>query len=814
MFYNYLKVGFRNILKYKVFSFINIFGLALAMSVCMLIILMLVDQKRFDQFHTKKDRIYRVLSNRDGSGKSNASSPLPLSITLKSDYPIVEDATNLALGVGGDASYNQKSAEVRGFFADASFFDVFDYELIHGNKANALSSPNSIVISEEVAGILFNGENPVGRAIDFTDRNLQIIDAGIGTKGATAVEWGSFTVTGVIPTKEYKSHLKFDGLISAASMPTLSESEKIDDLSNNWAIYSQSFTYVLLDEGKSEEQLTGALNDVVSRKYRDIEHLPNFELRAQKLTEITPGKFVGNPVSLRLPIEVYYFLSFLALIIMLSACLNYTNLSIARALTRSKEIGVRKVIGANKKSLIYQFLSESILTALMAMIMANVMLVLVKSAFMDLWVNRFLNFDLELNFLVFLIFIGFAIFIGILAGAYPAFNLSGYQPIKALKNSQSRKPGKLTMRKVLSASQFVISLFFIITSILIFKQFKHFLDFEYGFNSENIVNVALQSNDYNVMLNELQSVQGVTEVSACSFVPATGMAHGLGVKKLGSEEDYQAFEILSVDESFNENMGIEMVAGHNLSPSGEASDNLVLVNEAAVKTFNFEHPSEIIGQVFDADGESVEVIGVVKDFRFQTPMLQDKIGPLMLRNTPEKFSYLNVRIASSNLMSTVNLLEDKWKTVDPVHGFKYQFYDEELVKANQGLGDLVTVIGFIAFLAITIACLGLLGMAAYTTERREKEVAVRKVLGAEDSKIAVLLSKEFLKLLVVSILIAAPLSYFFNQAWLESFPNRVDFGVGTVLLGSVILLLLGLITIGSQTIRASKRNSVEALRAE
>lgn len=814
MFFNYLKIGIRNILKYKVFSFINIFGLALAMSVCMLIILMLVDQKSYDQFHPKKDRIYRILSNRDGSGKSNASSPVPLATTLKTDYPIVEDATRLILGVGGDAMYNQKTAEMRGFFADASFFNVFGYELTHGNKSNALTSPNSMVISQEVAEILFGGENPIGKVVEFTDRNLQIIDAGVGAKDSAPVDWGSFTVTGVIPAKTYKSHLKFDVLISAASIPVLAEAEKTDNLSSNWVIYSRAFTYALLSPDKSEEELTAALNDLVSRKYKDIEHLQQFELSTQKLTQITPGKFVGNPVSLRLPIEVYYFLSFLALIIMLSACLNYTNLSIARALTRAKEIGVRKVIGANRKALIYQFLSESALTALLAMVMASILLIFVKSAFMNLWVNRYLNFNLDLNFTVFLIFAVFAILIGLLAGAYPAFNLSNYQPIKALKNMESKRKGKLTMRKVLSASQFVISLFFIITSILIFKQFKHFLDFEYGFRSENIINVALQSNDHQVIANELGTVPGVSVISACSFVPATGMSHGLGVKKMGSEEEYKPFEILSVDENFNENLELEMVAGRNLSPSGEASARLVVVNEAAVKAFDFEHPSEILGQVFDADGEAVEVIGVVKDFRFQTPMLQDQIGPLMMRNNPDKFSYLNIRIASGDLMGTVGLLEDKWKSVDPVHTFKYQFFDEELVKANQGLGDLVTVIGFIAFLAITIACLGLLGMATYTTERREKEVGIRKVLGAEDSKIAVLLSKEFLKLLVISIIIAAPLSYFFNQAWLESFPNRVDFGIGTVLLGSLILLVLGIITIGSQTIRASKRNSVDALRIE
>jgi putative ABC transport system permease protein len=815
MLFSYLKIGIRNIVKYKVFSFINLFGLALAMSACMLIVLMLVDQKSYDQFNEKRDRTFRILSMRKGSAKPNASSPFPLASTLKASYPIIEEATSLRLGVGGDALYDEHTVPMRGFFADPSFFNVFDYELEKGSKDKALELANSVVITSAFANLLFNEENPVGKTIEFTDRGLGIINM-LG-KEVPPVRWGSYVVTGVIADKNYKSHLKFDALVSSSSMKVLQDEKKIEDITQDWATYSRTYTYIVLASGKSANDLNTALTDIVAQKYKKIEHLQGFKLIEQGLTSITPGIYVGNPSSLSLPIDVYYYLASLAIVIMLSACLNYIYLSTARSLIRAKEIGVRKAVGANQRSLIFQFLSESMITAFLAMLVASGLLFFfLKSAFLNLWVNQYLNFDLQPNGTVFIIFIALAITIGLISGGYPALHLSKYKPTAALKGTEIKQPGRLTfgMMKVLSSLQFIISLFFITTSILIFKQFRHFLEFKYEFNPSHIVNIPLQANTYQTLFNEFSAVPGVYNISACSFIPATGMAHGATIRKMGSEETYVQSEILHVDENFFDNLELKVIAGQNLPSVDKSAADFVVVNQATLTALGYKHPSEIVGQLLDFGGTGVKVMGVVENFRFQTPMTKDEIGPLVLMNRPGEFNFVNVKIASDDLMATVKKLAEKWKSIDDVHPFKYQFFDEELRKANQSLGDLVSIIGYSSILAITIACLGVFGMVTYTTQRREKEVSVRKVLGADDTRILFLLSKEFLALLGISILISAPLTYYVNLSWLESFPNRVDFGIGIICLGIVILLLFGCVAIGAQTIRASKQRPVNSLKVE
>ncbi|HEY9049184.1 MAG TPA: FtsX-like permease family protein [Ohtaekwangia sp.] len=814
MFKNYLKVGFRNILKYKVFSGINVFGLAIAMSVCMLIILMLADQKRYDAFHEKKDRIYRILSTYSTARQPYATSPYPLAATLKADYPVMEDAVNLTPGVGGDGSYQQRLADMRGYFTDPSFFRVFSFELLKGDKVTALKEPNSMVITTDIAEKLFGNEEPLGKTIEFADRQLPFPQR-IGDAGSAADPWGSFTITGVIDAHRYKSHLQFDVLVSASSRLALYAEKKLEDRSDNWQSYYQTYTFALLREGKNTSDLTTALSDLVKRKYTTFtsEETKDFRLLAQNLADVQLD-LKGNDTNNRMPRIGYYFLSVLAIVIMFSACLNYTNLSIARALTRAREIGVRKVTGASRRSLVLQFLSESVLTAMFALAMALVLLVAIKPAFKSLWVNKYLEFELPSSFSVYAVFTGFALLIGIISGVYPAFRLSSFQPVRVLKKLDVSGTGKLGMRKVLSVTQFVISLFFITTAILIFNQFNHFLKFDYGFDTKGIVNIPLQGIDHEKLSHAFGNVPGVATISACDIIPAAGQSNGIQFKRAGSTQEYMRGGVLRADENFIGNLGLHILAGKNI-PS-VASDRFVVVNEQMVRTLGYKFPSQIIGETFETNWDDgiLEVVGVVEDFRYRLLINEDKIEPMFLRNQPGQFAHLNVRIASANPAAVIASLEEEWKKIDPVHPFRYDYFDDQLTSTHQGIWDAVSIIGFIAFLAIVIACLGLLGMAMYTAERRKKEVGIRKVLGAEDLRIAILLSKEFLKVLFISICIGAPLSYIINNSWLQKFPNRVDFGVGTVLLGVSVLLLLGLFTISSQTIRASRSNPVEALKVE
>jgi putative ABC transport system permease protein len=814
MFSNYFKVGIRNILKYKTFSFINIFGLAVAMSVCMLIMLMLADQDRYDQFHEKKDRIYRILSDYEGSKQPYATSPYPLAAALKSDYSAIENVVNLTPGMGGDVMYLQKFAEMRGYFSDPSFFSVFSFELEQGDKASALSKPYSIVISSKIAQQLFGNDNPLGKVVEFSDRQLPFPQGSDGA-GSLPVSWGSFIVTGVIDESKYVSHLKFDVLVSSSTRQSLIAEKKLDDLTNNWEWYFQTYTFVLLDEDKNTEDLSAALNDLVAHKYVNLnpDLTKGFKLIPQKLSDVALG-LTGNDTNNRLPLIGYYFLSVLAFVIMLSACLNYTSLSIARALTRAKEIGVRKVTGALRKNLVFQFLSESIITALLALVMAVVLLLMIAPAFKGLWLNQYLNFELPAVPSIYFAFVGFALLIGILAGIYPALYLSKYQPIKALKNLNTVAAGKLGMRKTLGVFQFVISLFFITTSILIYNQFKHFIAFDYGFNTDSIVNVDLQGVKYDKLANELQSVPGVTAISACDVIPAGGTNNGNEMRKSGSKDEYFGNDLLLADEKFMDNLGIKLIAGRNFVQE-EPTQN-ILVNEAMVKQFGYKHPSEIVGEMVETKwgNEQFKVIGVVKDFRYRLLVNADAIKPLMISDQPERFEYLNVKLNSKDLMRTVAELESAWKKIDPIHPFKYEFYDEQLQGTHHAIFDIVSILGFLSFLAIVIACLGLLGMATYTAERKVKEVGIRKILGATELSISLLLSKEFLKMLFISIAVGAPLSYFVNNLWLQEFPNRVEFGWSTVLIGTSLLLLLGILTIGSQTLRASKSNPVDSLKME
>lgn len=816
MINNYFKVGVRNILKYKVFSFINVFGLAMAMSVCMLVITMLADQKRYDAFHVNRERIYRMNSSVTEGRNAYATSPYPLADALKSDYQIVDETTVLIPDVGGDATYGQRIIDMRGYFAAPSFFEVFSFELQEGDKRTALTSPRSMVISTEMAKKLFGSENAIGKVIQFADRKLPFPQRHDGV-GAAPVTWGNFTITGVIDESQYKSHLRFDVLVSSSSLPALVSESKIADRINDWEGYFRCYTFVMLKTGKSEEDLQIALNDLVSRKYAGIKSdvVKGFHLTPEKLSDV-PLDLKGNDTNDRLPEMGYFILSILAGIIMLSACLNYINLSIARALTRAKEIGIRKVTGAGRLSLIIQFICESVITSLLALVMAVLMLMAIKPAFKSLWVNKFLNFELPELPSVYFAFIALAIITGIVAGWYPAFYISKYQPVKALKNLDSMKNRKLGARKVLSVLQFVISLFFITTSILIYNQFSHFMHFDYGFKSSNIINIELQGADPEKLSNALKAVPDVEAISASDIIPATGRNNGMQLKRLATNDEFTNVDVIQADDHFIPNLGLKVIAGNNLPPSANASGQQVVVNEAFTRKLGYSNPMDAIGAVFESnwDKEPVQVTGVVQDFRFNLLINRHEIEPLLMRNSPGSFMYLNVKVSSSDQKATIARLEKGWKTIDPVHDFKYAFFDDQLATTHEGIFDVVSIIGFIAMLAIIIACLGLLGMATYIAERRRKEVGIRKVLGAEEFGIAALLSRDFVIMLGISICIGAPLSYIINNFWLQKFPNRVEFGLGTVGLGVSALLALGLLTIASQTFRVSRTNPVESLRAD
>jgi putative ABC transport system permease protein len=815
MLKNYVKVALRNILKHKTFSFINIFGLALAMSVCLLVILMLSDQLRYDRFNSKKDRIYRIVTYVPDGRQPYATSPFPSGPYLKSNYPAIEDAVSLLPNVTGDVKSGEHVAVMKGYFTEPSFFRIFDFKLISGNSETALTEPRSIVISTDIAKKLFGNDDPLGKTVEFFNRHLAFPIEDDDT-GSAPTPWGSFTITGVIDVSQYKSHLKFDVLMSNATMPSLWAEKKLDDLTNNWNWFFRPYTFVLLRDNASTPDLETALTDMVRRNETSIqeEYSKGLRLEGQPLEDVQLG-LSGNDTNNRLPIQGFYFLGFLSIIIMLSACLNYTNLSIARALTRAKEIGIRKVTGANKRSLVFQFLGESVVVSMMALVMAIVFLQALRPAFKGLWLNKYLNFELPFDLITYLVFVAFALIAGVVAGTFPAFRMSAYQPITALRKQESARSSRWGLRSTLSVSQFCISLLFITTSVLIFKQFQHYMAFDYGMKTGNIVNISLQGVDREKAANEIAQIPGVVSISASDLVPAAGQTNGDEYKKPG-ETDYKSAHNICADENFIDNLGLTLIAGTQVPATTDSTMAQVIVNEEMARAFGYQQPSQIIGAVLEGKWSKRQVMvgGVVKDFRFQLLINSDKPGPLVIFNNPSAFNFLNVRVTNADSRDLIAAMEAKWKTLDPLHPMSYRVFDEQLAATHRAIFDVVSILGFISFLAIVIACLGLLGMATYMVERRKKEVGIRKVLGAAEWGITLLLSKAFLKMLAIAVLIGGPLSYFINRLWLEILPNRVEFGFGTVAFATSMLLMLGLITIGSQTMKASRVNPSDTLKEE
>lgn len=501
------------------------------------------------------------------------------------------------------------------------------------------------------------------------------------------------------------------------------------------------------------------------------------------------------------------------MVILLASCLNYVSLTIARSFTRSGEIGLRKVIGAKRKDLIVQFLSETLLTVFLALILANIFLLFLKNAFLSLWINQYLNFDLGFNVYIYIAFFIFSVIICFISGIYPAMKLAKSSPIGMIKKMSHNRLGKWGFRRVLTVSQFSISLLFIVTSIVIYNQFKHYMQFDYGFNPKNVVNINLQNNDYQLVKNSLQNIKGVKEIAACAYLPSTGRNDGLQLKVPGKDTTYRAIN-LAIDQDFTKVMEIPIRYGKNIETNNQGESNTILVNEEASRKFGFKHPGEMVGQNYILDGKNVQVAGVFKDFTFFLLFSGRATGPIVLHANPEALKYVSVKIESNDVKSVMADITNSWKVIDPIHPIKYEYYEETLANTNQGIFDLVSVIGLLAFLAITISCLGLLGMAIYTTERRTKEIGVRKVLGASELNLNFMLSKEFLKMLTLAIIIAAPLSFFLNNMWLNFMVVRENITIGTILFGSFILLILGLLTIVPQTFRIAKSNPVKSLRTE
>jgi putative ABC transport system permease protein len=801
MIKNYIKVALRTLTKNKFFSLINIFGLALSMSICLILFMLIADQKNNDAYNTDKDKIYRVIHDRVMSGDlftKFATTPLPLAEKLVKEYDDVEYAVRIRKGFGNDVIEfdNDLNIPVAGFFVDPEFLDLFQYNLMAGNPASALSKPNSVVLKEQIAQKLFGSTDVIGNIITVGDQ-------------------GDYIVTGIIEDNGEQSHIKFDALASLATLSILEEQDSVlYPTVNNWENRWAGFVYFKIKDNVSLSSINEHLEIINKEIYADLEEeKPVFELQA--LGEITPGPLLSNEIGPVLPWIFVYFFAGIALLVMVSAAFNYMNLSIARALTRAREVGIRKVSGATRKHLIIQFLAEAIILALIALVASYGIMLFLKPAFTQLHFSELLKWDLRLDYKVVLLSVAFSIGVGLLAGIVPALTLSSFHPSQVLKQLQGIKLfSKIGLRKALIISQFSLSLVFIISATLVYNQLQLMLGADFGFRTDEIVNVRLNNTSYKQLRLELEKYPQIATVSASSHIPASGETKSTGVK-LNLEDDIEyEMRLFRVDENYLKLFDLELVAGKNFTTL-DPDAHEVIVNEKCVEEYKLGNPSEAIGKYFiDAnDSTNYKIVGVVKNYYHQ--MLVLELTPMMLLYKPESTNIAHVRMAGNNKEEFNAIIDKAYANVNPGYVIDRQTMEEELAFYYDFLfGDLSKITGLATALALVIACLGLLGMATYTIETRTKEVGIRKVLGASEKQLVYHLSRGFISILIISIIVAVPLAYLLNDLWLQLIAVRVDITLGVLGFGVLILLVLGVITIGSQTYRATTINPVDSLRSE
>lgn len=791
---NYITIALRNIRKHKVFSLINILGLAIGISLCLFVISMIFFMYGSDRFHEKKDRIYRVISQTITAHgvHERATAPMPLAGELE-QITGIESVVRIKKNFGGAALYKEKGFLVSGLYADMDFFHVFSFELEKGNPKTALAEPYSVVLTDTVARKFFGSNDPIGEILQLQDV-------------------GDFTVTGIMKdTSRLHTHMQFECLASVSTLLSLENQKKITASLTNWKNLNDNYVYFLIHENTSPEAIEKLLPAIVEKHTADDENEYRYSLQA--LTKISPGKNLANNLSgSPVPTEAPLFLSAVALIIMIIACFNYTHLSLAKALSRAKEVGIRKTIGANRLKIFTQFVGESITYALIALVVAFFLYLLLLPYFFR---SILLHIELEaLDIRMIFAFVLFSVFIGFLAGIIPAILISKFNPTEVLKDITKTKVfSRINLRRALVVIQFFISFLFIVTTLVLFKQIHFQIDTDPGFQPKNILNVELQGTNYEIFKQKVADYPGISAVSASAFIPCTGMAW-LERAKLPETEEYLDIDFMSIDDHFIPNFGLKIIAGGNFPETIDPENNrFVILNELAVERFGFPSPVDAIGQtlIFEKDTQ-VEIIGVVNDFLSRST--QNTVHPMALRIVPEYFEYANLKVRSDDPEPILMFLETKWKELQPYRPFRSAYFEDQLDDYHAGAQNMLQGLGFVSFLTILIAFFGLLGMVIYDMEARVKEIGIRKVMGASVWDIIFATSKSFVFLLLLAVALALPVAWFANHMILQSIANRIELGFGIFALGLSIMFFLGFLIIFPQTIRAATGNPVDSLRYE
>jgi putative ABC transport system permease protein len=783
MFFNYFKVGFRNLVRYKYFTLINMAGLAIGMSISILIITLFISVTDYDEFHTNKKNIYRVLTKVPTEGFDYASAPAVLGDKLRDEFPGIKEVIHIDRSLYSDEPRPKKIVSLYGYYTDPAFLSTFTFPLASGDPKTALMDPRSVVLTARSAELVFGKNDPMGQEILIDHR--------------------PYKVTGVFKEFPPNTHLSFSAV---AAYDGIRKTES--DFNKSWASFRNHYVYLHLDDNQDPAALQKYLDNLSSEVYKSN---PDFKasFHLQALGDITPGPEMRNDLG-----PSWSYLSFaiaggLALLILLPACFNYTNISIARALKRSKEIGLRKTLGGMRSQIFAQFISETVIVSVMALIGACAIFFLIRGEFQAILVHAS-SLDLSLNAERFCYFLLFAIVTGFVAGILPAIHFSRLNPIEAIKNNlPSRFLSGLKLRKALITFQFALCLTFILGLVIFNKQYRYAMNFDLGFTRENILDVDLQEINSEVLKNEFSKLPFVTDISMSSGV----MGHGVGsvwASLAGNPDSVEVYQMF-VDHGFIRNMDVKLVGGKTFD-EGNTAITQVVINEKLMKTLKFAGPSEAIGEVIQVDSSSLKVVGVVKDFFYW--QLYAPPGNFFFRYDPENFRLANVKISSSDMQSSLEEMEHTWTTFSNGTQFNANFLADETAAAFGQYKTLLKMFGFLGILAISVSCLGLLGMIVYTAESKTKEVGIRKVMGASRWNLSYMLSKQFLKLMLIASLFAIPLALLFDKALSGLAYYRVAISFLDVFLALAVMFALGIGTMASQVWKAASTNPADTLKYE
>jgi putative ABC transport system permease protein len=800
MLKNYLTIALRNISRHKGYTFLNVSGLAVGIASCILIFFFIRNELSYDTYHQDADRLYRVAIDIQSKADNRvfAQTGAPLVSALKKDFPQVEQAVQLWRWNSLLVKYGEEKSfyEDNFFLTTPEIFQVFTIPLIKGDPRTALSRPNTVVMAEETARKYFGNEEAVGKTI--------------------TVNKNEYEVTGVIAKLPHNSHLKLNMLTSLA---TLEKEEWVQDVMTNW--HSTMFlTYIKakpsIDMAQFNKQIATTANAYVGDLIK--EWGVNYAYFLQPVKDIHLHSNLSGEAEVPGSAINVYILSVVAILILLIACLNYINLTTAQAANRAKEVGVRKVVGASRTPLIFQFIAESLLLTIAALLLAIGVVYIVHPLFEQLS-GQTIAFSQVITPLFITSLIAATLLLGVLSAAYPALFLSSFRPVSVLKGKLSMGAKGSTLRQVLVVCQFTISLMLIVGTMMVYRQLNFMKNENLGFAKEQVVVLPLRGgasikDNYEQIKNEFTSHAPIAEATASASVPGRGVDN-FSISLLGETDDRgQSMYYLFVDFDFLKLYNIAVVAGRafnkNLASDAETA---FMINEKAVRAFGWASAEEAIGKKLSTGfGRDGEIIGVYKDFHYRS--LQAPVEPLVMAVNAERFKHISLKVQTNEVAATMAFVENKWKELFPNHPFEYFFLDEEFNKqyaADEKIGRTFLVFTSIA---ICVACLGLFGLATFTAQQRTKEIGVRKVLGASVPNIVLLLSKDFTKLVFIAFLIATPLSYVLIGKWLENFASRINIGWEAFIVAGIGVLLIALLTVSYQSIKAALMNPVKSLRNE